>query len=97
MSVSSKPHITKRLISALTFCILRTNKISYKSTKTLLESFGLNDIRTSTNWINILIESDDPLAMLQENRTNTSDDFYQLFPNVKLKPKFLHENVCKIK
>jgi hypothetical protein len=76
MSVSIKPHITKRLLSALTFCILRTNKISYKSTKILLESFGLNDIRTATNWINILIESDDPLVMLEENRTNTTDDFY---------------------
>jgi hypothetical protein len=29
MSVSSKPHITKRLLSALTFCILRTNKIAH--------------------------------------------------------------------
>jgi hypothetical protein len=87
MSVSIKPHITKRLLSALTFCILRTNKISYKSTKILLESFGLNDIRTATNWINILIESDDPLVMLEENRTNTTDDFYQLFPDVEAEAK----------
>jgi hypothetical protein len=53
----------------------------------LLESFGLNDIRTATNWINILIESDDPRAMLQENRTSTTDDFYQLFPDVEAEAK----------
>jgi hypothetical protein len=82
MSISTKPHIAKSLLTAFTFFILRTNSINYKITQDTLKSIGLSDIRTATHWINILIDNDDPLIFLQENRVNTTDDFYELFPGI---------------
>jgi hypothetical protein len=94
MGISTKPHIAKSLLTAFMFFILRTNSINYKITQDTLKSNGLSDIRTATHWINILIDNDDPLILLQENRANTTDDFYELFPGIKAEAQiYRHEFV----
>ena len=75
MTMYDKPHITKRLVSTLIFCLLRYNGVSYKKTKETLDSIGCNDIRTASNWTNMLIYNDDPFLLLEEKRKCTTDDF----------------------
>ena len=48
LSIAEKPHIAKRLISTLIFCLLQMNKIKYKTTKEILHSIGCNDIATTS-------------------------------------------------
>ena len=83
LSIAEKPHIAKRLISTLIFCLLQMNKIKYKTTKEILHSIGCNDITTTSKWANILRNSDNPLILLEENRNYKADDFYHIYPEIK--------------
>ncbi len=83
MSMYSIQHIAKRLISTFIFCLLRFHKNSYKQTQDLLSGIGCNDIRTATHWTNLLLNNRDPFVLLEEKRKNTTDDFYENYPELK--------------
>ena len=72
LSIATKPHIGKRLVSTLIFFLLQMIKIKYK--KTQLQSMGCNDITTASKWANVLGNSDNPLMLLDENRNYKADD-----------------------
>ena len=97
MTICDKPHIAKRLVSTLVFCLLRFNGVTYNGTKETLDSIGCNDIRTATHWTNMLIYNDDPFLLLEEKRKYTTDDFYETFPEIKAEAMIFAEKRMKDK
>lgn len=89
--------IHERILSVIFYMILRLCKIKYDYVSNLLANLNLFHIATAHNWCESLVEENDLMLILKDDRGKYERvEFYDIFPEIEKEAKsFAIQNACK--